>query len=97
MKYFVIIAVILVLSIFGYRYFSAKKTQPYISSGNMDSSVLEAPKVVNNNVKPDPMEEINELGKKAEEWKNLLAQMKTFMNSVTKEMQEEPNKNKEVQ
>lgn len=97
MKYFVIIAVIMTFGFFGYRYFTGKKTLPYISSSSTDSTVSETPKVVNNTVKPDPMEEINELGKKAEEWKNLLAQMKTFLSSVTKEMQEEPNKNKEVQ
>lgn len=97
MKYFVIIAVIMTFGFFGYRYLSSKKTLPYISSSSTDSTVSETQKVVNITVKPDPMEEINELGKKAEEWKNLLAQMKTFLSSVSKEMQEEPNKNKEVQ
>lgn len=97
MKCFVIIAVILLVCFLGYRHLTGKKALPHTSSSSESSSVSVASKVVNNNVKPDPMEEINELGKKAEEWKNLLAQMKTFLNSVTKEMQEEPNKNKEVQ
>lgn len=88
MQCFVIIAVILVLGFFGYRHFNGKKTVPFksVSTGSLST---EAPKVANNTEKADPMEEINELGKNAEEWKNLLAQMKTFLNSVTKEMQEE--------
>lgn len=97
MKYFVVIAIVLILSFFGYRYFNGKKALPHTSSGSEGSSVSVAPKVVNNNVKPDSMKEINELSKKADEWKRMFAQMKTFLNSVSKEMQETPNKNKEVQ
>lgn len=97
MKGFVIIAVILLVCFLGYRYFNDKKTTVSFKSVSTGSSSTEAPRVANNTEKSDHMEEINELGKKAEEWKNLLAQMKTFLSSVTKEMQEEPNKNKEVQ
>ena len=71
MKYFVIIAVIMTFG-FWLSIFIQQKTLPYISSSSTDSTVSETQKVVNITVKPDPMEEINELGKRLRNGKTCL-------------------------